>query len=186
MSSIKLISADENHPVDLTGFKNHIGFTVADTGRDTQFALLIGAAAADAEHYSGLRFMPAIYEERFAAFETPIYLDKNPITGINSVKYFNATNEEITMVSGTDYYFDIEAKPAELHFINTPGTYNKRADAVVINYGAGYTTAADVPDDIKAAILLAAANLYFNPGDAVRNLPTASKSLLRNYRTYSG
>ena len=41
-----------------------------------------------------------------------------------------------------------------------------------------------VPFDMKAAIMLAAAKLFNNPADTVESLPSVAKNLLRPYRSY--
>ena len=184
--SIKLISSTNTEsPVDLTGFKNHIGFSVADTSRDSQFTVLLQAATDAAQLFTGRQFLPAVYEQRFPDFADKITLDKSPVTGINTVNYFNASNEAVTLTSGTDYFVDIAAEPAEIHFKNTYEVYPYRPDAVVVNFGTGYETSDKVPFSIRAAIMLEAADLYTNPANGVRNMPTAAKNLLRNYRIYN-
>ncbi|MDH5524526.1 MAG: hypothetical protein OEY01_11120 [Desulfobulbaceae bacterium] len=186
MESTKLISATRTEsPVDLTGFKNHIGFSIADATRDESFTLLLDAATDEAQSYSGLQLLPAIFELQLNEYKQVVLFDIHPVTGINQVKYFDASNEEQILVSGTDYYFNVDANPAELHFINELNIYPYRTDAIVVNFGAGYASAAKVPPLVKAAILLAAANMYVNPADSVRVLPTASRNLLRNYRTHN-
>jgi len=180
--SIILITASNELPVSLCGFKNHINFS--GTSKDESLELMLRAAVDEAQVYTGLQIMPAIYETRLPAFESKVKLYPAPVTGVNSVVYFNAANEAVAMASGTDFYIDIDAKPAEVNFLNIPEVYPYRSDAVKINYGTGYASAELVPYAIKAAILLAAGGMYVNPTDAVRALPTASKSLLRNYRMF--
>ena len=186
MNSLKLISdSNFNSPVDITGFKNHIGFSIDDTSRDSELSLLLDAATDEAQSFTGLQILPAIYELQLKNFTKAVEIGIYPVTGVNQVSYFDSSNEEQILVSGTDYYVDVVSSPAEVHFINTFTPHEYRNDAVVINFGAGYANAEKVPPLIKAAILLAAAAMYVNPADSVRALPTASRSLLRQYRQHN-
>ena len=184
MSLVLLSHTQTESPVDLTGFKNHIGFAVADTSRDESFALLLEAATDDAQAFTGLQFMPALFEQQMGTYHDVIALESFPVTGIDSVKYFDASNNEIELVSGTDYYAQINSNPAIIQFNTVFAPSTERPDAIRIRFGAGYTAAANVPPLIKAAILMSAADMYVNPSDAVRGLPTASRNLLRQYRSH--
>lgn len=185
MSNLKLISSSNTEsPVLLDDFKNHIGFSTSDETRDDAFSALLEAATDDAQSFTGLQFLPAQYEQYFSEYNQAVELDMFPVTGINQVKYFDAGNGENILVSGTDYYIELNSNPAKVHFINSFTPYAYREDAIVIQFGAGYESAAKVPPLIKAAILLAAANMYVNPADSVQALPTASRNLLKQYRCH--
>lgn len=182
MNSYKLISATNTEcPVDLTGFKNHIGFSVEDTSRDAHFTALLQGITDASQRHTGRQFLPAEYELQLPAFPDSgeVEITRLPVTGVSSVNYFNAGNEETALASGTDYYTNLVSNPAKVVFINTPATYANRANAVNIRFTAGYAT---VPPAIKLAIKMAAANAYINPGDRTDTLNTVSKSMLRPYK----
>lgn len=184
MKKYKLISESSDLPVALADFKEHVNFS--GTSKDDNFTLLLRAAAREAESFTGRQLMPATYELQLPDFPESgfVTIGKAPVTGISSVKYFNASNEETELVSGTDYYTDVVAEPAEVHFYNTYPVYDKRAGNIIIEFDCGYADAEALPYDIRAAVMLAAADLYVNPSDAVRNISTKSKALLRNYRLF--
>ena len=54
-------------------------------------------------------------------------------------------------------------------------------EKMTVTYVAGMT---QVPFDIKAAVLLIAAQLFNNPVDSVETLPSVAKNLLRPYRSW--
>jgi len=180
--SYKLISSGTELPVSVTGFKNAINFNV--DGKDDTINLFLKAAVNEAELFTGRQFYTSVWELQLTDFETVVKIGKSPVTGINSVVYFDADNQQVEMVSGTDYYTDVVSEPAEVHFLNKPSVYAYRADAVKINFTVGH--ASGLPEDIRAAIYMAAGAYFINPTDAVRQFPTASRNLLRNYRLYSG
>ena len=58
---------------------------------------------------------------------------------------------------------------------------NINGELMQINYEAGM---AQVPFDIKAAIMMMASKFFNNPSDSVEQYPSAAKNLLRPYRTW--
>lgn len=178
--SYKLISASSDLPVSSTGFTQAINFYVS--GKDETIDLMLKAAIIDAQDYSGLSLYDSEWEMQLENFKEIIQIEKYPVTGIDSVKYFDSSNNEITMVEGTDFNTDIVSEPARIKFINTPDVYSHRLDAVRIRFRTGYANG--IPEDLKAAIYMAAGAYMINPTDAVRQFPTASKNLLRNHRKY--
>lgn len=176
----KLISAGEELPVSVSGFKNAINFNV--DGKDDTIELFLKAAVNEAELFTGRQFKITTWELQLSDFADIVEIHKSPITGIDSVVYFNSDNEIVTMSSGTDYYTDIVSEPAKVYFRNKPTVYLYRADAVKITFKTGYINR--LPSDITAAIYMAAGSYFTNPTDAVRQFPTASRNLLRNYRLF--
>jgi uncharacterized phiE125 gp8 family phage protein len=184
MANIKLISAKSTEsPVTLTEFKNHIGFPAADVSRDAGFTLILEAATDDAQKYTGRQFMLSDYQLIESGFKYKFKIPLNPVSEVANIMYFDETNQEQTLDS-SKYMVNLFTEPVEIEIINAPSVYTERVDVVKVNFKAGYAAAANVPAAIKAAILLSAADLYVNPSDAVRTMPTASRNLLRNYRLF--
>lgn len=181
--SYKLISADsfaDITEISASGFKQAINFNV--TGKDETIDLFLKAAILDAEHESGLSLYNATWEMQIEDFEDIIEIQKAPVTGIDSVSYFDSSNTEITMTLNTDYTVDADSVPTRVYFINKPSVYPYRLDAVKIRFKTGW--ADGLPEDIIAAIYMAAGDYLINPHDAVRQFPTISKNLLKNHRLF--
>jgi uncharacterized phiE125 gp8 family phage protein len=179
--SYKLISSGNELPVSVSGFKNAINFN-AD-GKDDTIELFLKAAINEAELFTGRQFKTQTWELQLTDFSETVLIGKSPVTGINSVVYFNNDNDEVQMTSGTDYYIDTVSEPAEVHFLNTPSVYAYRPDAVKITFTVGHVNG--LHEDVTAAVYMAAGAFFVNPTDSVRQFPTASKNLLRNYRLYN-
>lgn len=178
----KLISADSGAVVSATGFKQAINFNVS--GKDETIELMLNAAVSEAELFTGRSFRDSDWEGQLADFETEVTLGKAPVTGVSRVSYYNALNEEVVLAEGTDYTVDVVAEPAVVKFINTYAVYPYRRDAVKIRFQTAYVNG--LPEDVRAAIYLAAGSYFTNPTDQVRQFPTASRGLLRNYRMFGG
>lgn len=89
------------------------------------------------------------------------YLPRSPVASVTSITYYDTLNVQQTLTLATYVDQHLSALPAELHLkygYSWPSTYS-RPDAVTVRYVAG-TAAADVPDMIKAAIRVMAADLY--------------------------
>lgn len=106
-------------------------------------------------------------------------LHRPPLVAVDSVRYFDAENV-LQTVDPSSYYTTDEQVP-ELRFTAsfvTPTVYD-RPDAVRVQYRAGYPdagspeggsqadAAANVPSDLKAAILLIVGDLYENREAAI-------------------
>ena len=115
-----------------------------------------------------------------------IMLPYAPLASITHVKYYDNTGTQQTWTAATDY---------SVHkFINQKGfieimdgislpTLDDRANAIEIKFKAGYGTSADdVPEAIKSAILLIIGFMYEKREDTVSRLPKASEYLLDPYR----
>lgn len=90
----------------------------------------------------------------------PIYLPVNPVKSVTSVKYYDITGTQQTLVAGTDYIAETGTEPACITMINTPGLYEYRAWPILITYVAGYAAVGDIPATVKQAIIMQAATMY--------------------------
>lgn len=100
----------------------------------------------------------------------------------------------IAYLNGTiEYEYSLTREPAVIRprvNYTYPSTYD-RLDAVTIRFSAGYGTAAsDVPQLIRTAILMIAANMYEYPhetitGTIVQDIPQGALTLLNEFRLSS-
>jgi hypothetical protein len=181
--SYKLISAgsfDDLTEISACGFKEAINFNVS--GKDDTIDLYLKAAILDAEHESGISIYNSVWEMQIEDFKSVVEIAKTPVTGIDSVSYFDISNSEVEMSLNTDYTVDVVSKPARIYFKNTPAVYPYRMDAVKIKFRTGWSDG--IPEDIISSIYMAAGDYLINPHDAVRQFPTISKNLLRNHRMF--
>ena len=145
----------------LDDFKHHLRIT--GDAQDSLLMMYLKAAISSAEHYIGR--VIAISRFKVVTSSASIELSK-PLVGVNSV--------EVGGKPLTKADYSIKENLVEIPCV-------KEGEEVKVVYTAGMN---QVPFDIKASILLTAADLFTNPVDGVRNLPTAASRLLDPYRNY--
>ena len=118
--------------------------------------------------------------------DTVITINRNPVTSISSVKYYDSSNVLQTLVVNTDYIVDTVAAPARIYMINTPDLYT-RPNAIEIEFVAGYASISAVDPRIKQAVrlLVSEAKMYrtdFAVGNIISQLPRGVKDLMNTLR----
>jgi uncharacterized phiE125 gp8 family phage protein len=121
-----------------------------------------------------------------------ITINKNPITTLTSVSYYNSSNVLTAMVEGTDYIADTTgedstASPFRIYLINKPSLYD-RINAIEIVFKAGYLTPGTVDSRIKQAVRLYLTDWKENrtdyiTGKIVSALPRSVEYLINQIRT---
>lgn len=160
---VERINISEGMPVTLEQLKEHLRITSSDF--DSNLTLLLKAAVASAEKYTGQVFQPGSF--RFAGnFSGRIKTGVMPITGIASVRV-DGNNLDADVVGIQD---SVLCFPSDIH-----------GKSVMVEFEAGFPVC---PFDVAAAILLTAAKLFENPSDSVEQLPKASTNLLRPYKRW--
>lgn len=189
----KVITAPSVEPLTLAEAKIYL--KVDDSTEDALITSLIVAARQMAENHMGRSLVKTVWESSFDEFpdtdeDSTFELYPCPVSAINTVKYYDSNNTLQTLAS-TVYQTDYISEPSRLSL--KPGQswpdVADRTNAVVINYDAGYgTTAAMVPDLIKAGLYLLIGHLYENRQNVVKEtvneLPIGSRSLFDMYRVY--
>jgi uncharacterized phiE125 gp8 family phage protein len=148
-------------PVTLLEAKLHA--KVDHTDDDTLITALISAAREQAEHLIGRALITQTQElvlDSFPASEISLHLPD--VQAIASVKYINLEGVERTM-DAAEYSLDMESTPCWLlpaYGFSWPPTLDT-VNTVRIRFTVGYgATAADVPQAIRAWLLVRVASLY--------------------------
>lgn len=186
MSSIVLSVAPTLMPVTLAELKARLKITHSDM--DSTLQDYLAAATEYAQEYQWSQLCTATYVERFDSFPCEIRTQRNPVQSVTSLAYVDTAGNSQTLVQNTDYTVDVYAKPARIipaYSKSWPATYGHLND-VTLTYVAGYGTAADVPEEIRHAILLKAAQQYGDCGGNQEMVDKAINSLLdkRSFRTW--
>lgn len=148
--------------------------------------------------YSGFPWSRQAYEQlspsRRMESLCALRLPRPPLVRVESVHYYDSANT-LTLLADSNYYVTDEQMP-ELRFVATfvPPTTYTRPDSVRVSCVVGYTPdgsppttqedyAANVPQQLKQAIILAVQCLYddLQPADWTR-IQTAIESLVQPYR----
>lgn len=158
------------------------------TEENDQVDFLIDAVTAEVEDRYGLAMIQQTIAAKFSAFPCGggrLRLPVGPVTEIDSVTYIDDNGAPQTW-NGAQYAF-ATVDTYDYLFAKTtyeyPAGLATRPDAVTVTYKAGFgTTFAAVPANVKAGLMLAISNLYANPEDGVKSLPTRSDQIFRAYK----
>lgn len=99
------------------------------------------------------------YPERGGPYGA-IRLNRGPVQSVSSVKHYD-TEDVLRTVASTDYWAKLKGnEPALVPKTAWPAIYCGRPEAIQATFVAGYGGAADVPEQLKHAVLLLAATWY--------------------------
>lgn len=161
MSLLQIISPT-TEPISLTEAKLHL--RVDSNEDDVLISTLISAARQSAEMLTGCQLVTARWQygtDSFPAMGQPIYLPKNPVQSIINIEYLDLSGI-LQNLATQDYTVDRNSQPARIapSFGKSWPIALPQIGAVKIIFDAGYGSAADVPDGIKAWIKLRVGSLY--------------------------
>ena len=172
-----------SEPLTLTECKLHL--RVDGTDEDTLITTYLQSAREQVELMTNRAMMPQTVKQYLDTFPTcTIDLRFAPIASVTSVKYYDSDNVEQTLVLDTDYQVDTVTEPARIVPLLSWPVTKAKANAVTIEYVAGYADADTVPANIKAAILLLVGEMYEIRENYVKRLPTAVDYLLSPMKVF--
>lgn len=161
--AVKLISVEDT-PITEELVVEFLRLNAADVQSDT-LAMCINGAIGHVENITARSIKEQTLELALDAFPTAeIKLPHGPVNSIVSVEYTDAAGGTQLLVA-PDYYLDDYGDEWWLlpaYDTEWPDT-RAEANAVRIQYETGYVEA-DLPDSLRAAILLCAQDLYDNRG----------------------
>ena len=193
--SIQILSPPAAEPVDLATAKQHLRVVTSD--EDTLIQLYISAARAVVESVTGMALVQQQWRVSFDRFHEPLRLPVWPLQSVDALKYYDTTGTQQTMTLGTDALLDATSRPPRLFppvSQDFPDTQAQPA-AVTVDCTVGFPPgsgspgdpAANIPQALKAAILLLVGDMYENreasgQGAMVVENPTVDR-LLWPYRS---
>lgn len=185
MASYQLVTGPAVEPITLNEAKAYL--RVDTTVEDSLITALIVAARRQVE----ARTLRPLCSQTWKYFldsseiQNLIYLNKAPVTNIDSITYIDPNGDSQT-IDSSNYSKDLNANPAKIEIKNMPSIIQGLA-VMSIQFDCGYGGASDVPQDIKQAMLFIIGHLYENrqdvlTGSQVNEMPMASQFLLEPYR----
>lgn len=155
---LKLVSAPVVEPVQLAEVKAHA--VISHSLDDALLSILISAAREHGESLTGRSWAPKTLEVVLDAFPSgAIELPASPIQSITSVKYLDSSGVEKTLVSGTDYYSDIDGIVGRVVPKVSWPIAGDMPNAVRVRYQAGWIIDS-FPPALKQWMLIRVASLY--------------------------
>lgn len=162
---------------------------------DTLIEIFLAHAENYAEQITGRALTTTVYELSLEEFSARVIrLPRPKLRDITSITYVNPSGDSIVLASSA-YEVDTSSEPARVRPVSgTNWPVTKCAfNAVLIRYSAGYGDADSVPQSIKSAIKLHAADMYEHrqtliaSAGGLTEIPVASKAvdqLLLNQRVW--
>jgi hypothetical protein len=187
--AIKIVTPPVIEPVTLAEAKAQCRVTDTDTAQDALLSGSITAARIYCERIDWRAFLTQTIELWLDAWpgtsdwrdwlnwmphlmrhqsHPPHYavmqIPRPPLQSVASIKYYDASDVETTLDTSV-YYVDTVSAPGRIVLRTDqrwPTTPLRAANGIVVQYTAGWTSAATVPLTIKQAILLLIGHWYEN------------------------
>lgn len=184
MYGLELVTPPASEPVNLTTLKDHLRINLND--EDTILSLYLTAARQLFENLSGRQLMEATWKLYLDSWPKVIYLPKPPLKTLVSVKYYDA-NDQLQTLDPSAYTLDAKREPARIHVNDTwPTLTDTVRPKVVVEFQAGKTNAADVPEIVRQGIMLLAGTYYANRESLteakLEELPMGFRAIVDQYR----
>lgn len=158
---LTLLTAPAEEPLTLADAKAHLRVDVTDD--DALITALITAAREQAEHRTGRALVTQQWQITLHGWpcHTVIQLPKPPLASVEEVSYLDSDGAR-QVIPDTDYQVITDTLLGQVlpaYGLSWP-SYRDQPGSVQVNYTAGYGDAADVPQSIKAWMLLAIGAWY--------------------------
>lgn len=156
---------------------------ITSTDEDSILSIYLAAAQRRVEEYCNICLIGGSVTQIFTdGWQDYFDLSIGNCSGITSVSFNEITATTFTTVD-TDYYLlDKAYNRPRVFNIGDSGWPDGTPFQIKIIYASGFSDAASVPADIKAAILLTLGDLYENRQDAKSELTSVVQSILQPYR----
>lgn len=157
-----LVTAPAELPITVEDLKAHLRVDSAD--EDVLIEIYAGAATAQLDGYHGIlgrALVTQTWRQDFDSFDD-LRLPLGPVSSVTHVKYYDGDNALQTLSSSV-YRLLTDESGGYLELVSGeawPSIYT-RDDAVQVTFVAGVAVD-QIPSDIRAAIMLMAADLYAN------------------------
>lgn len=158
-------AAPTDTPISVAEAKAHMRVDVSDD--DTLIASLISAATTLLDGYDGRLGGRALFTQSWtistrSALASKLYLPVVPVQSVTSISYYDANDadQSLTVSDFHVHAFDDIAWLYPKSGTVWPTVYD-RPDAIRVEFVAGRAVA-DIPDDLKTALLLLVAHWYQN------------------------
>jgi uncharacterized phiE125 gp8 family phage protein len=196
--ALTLITPPTVEPISLEEAKAHL--RVIDSDDDAMIEIYIRAAREYMEGpygFLGRALVTQTWQLTLDAFpDNEIKIPLPPLQSISNVYYDDADGDETTL-SPDDYYVDSASEPGWIVPVAEWPTTLDAINAVRINFVAGYAPdtgqsptdyTANIPFNIKAALLLMIGNMYEhreeNSETSLSRLPMGVDALLRQFKIH--
>ena len=166
--NLKQTTKPSSFPVTLATVKEHLRLPSSYTTEDNMLNAYLAAAVKTAEDRTNRQLLQATWTLKTDRFPVKFIINKCPVISVDSIKYLDASGIEQTLDSA-NYILNALAEPFKItpaYGLSWP-VCRIHPNSVTVVFKSGYATAADVPANIIAGILLIVDDLFKNRGTVV-------------------
>ena len=172
---LKRIIPPNESPISLTLAKEHLRATHDE--EDATIQLYIDAAVESLDGAGGMlgrALMPQTWELALDAFPCgDIAVPLPPLQSVVWIKYFNPAGTETTLAAD-QYLVDTHNEPGRISPVDFWPSTECRINAVRVRFLAGYASAAAMPQQLRAALLLRIGSAFESRQDVGEGIAFAS------------
>jgi len=181
----KLKTAPTFYPVTIERLKRNLRIDEDDNSQDYYLEEIIESVTNSVQTSIGRQIARATYIAYLDDFDEELELTLGPVNEINSIKYYDTSNQQQTM-SASDYILDNSELTARLRFLQTYSVYPERFNAIEIEFENGWEKD-EIPAELKDAIVLLCTERYLNPENDPQSFGSglrisAAERILKKYR----
>ena len=169
------------YPVSLDECKNAL--EIYDSIHDSKIKIMLGAAVAEAESYTGACFAQRTVNLYYDSIETFYRLPVYPVRSIDSIEYLS----DSVYTAFTDFESDLDDTPPLVYFKSYPPA-DDSLKTIKMVLSVGYSSnnspadAGLIPDDIKQAIIFHVYQSFLTRGELSDQALKTFRNILYNYR----
>ena len=180
---MRVTTLPTTEPLDMAIIRQYC--SIDGTEHDALLTILSKAARSFIEQRCGLAVMTQTITERWAldgiGGKISVQMQRHPVQAITAVRYRTDTSGDWTAYTGEKEVYDYAIPPGAIIHGDTIGWRE-----VEISYTAGYTAADQVPDEIKAMILLRTCSLHSRRTEEAQRMDEILTDMIRAYRQIYG
>lgn len=180
--SLVTIQDPLEEPVTLDRVKAHCRVDGADD--DALLGDYIAAARREVEAFTRRRLVSQVVEYRTSTLDPGIRLPLAPVQSVDAIEYLAQDGSAQALALGRWRLIGGASAPYVLPAVLETWPHALGApDSVTIRMTAGYGDVADVPSDLKVAVLQLVAHYYSDRegGGAGTGMPAAAEAILRRH-----
>lgn len=177
-----LKSPPEMEPLTVAKVKTHL--RVFDNNEDSLISGMISTARQHVEGFTGRALISQTWQLKCDGFPQFFNVPKAPLISVTAITYLDENGSEQTLAEDQYIVSKPTTAPGKItpaYNVCWPSTYSV-ADAVTLEFVAGFGDEKSVPDDIKSAMYLYISHLYDNRDGGT--MPDVINNMIWRYKVF--
>ncbi|HNY52939.1 MAG TPA: phage head-tail connector protein [Bacteroidales bacterium] len=181
MKRYKLKEKISNDLISLDELKDNLRIT--HNNADTQLNNILKSAIEEVENECGRVISLSsylLYMDNWP-ISNEIEIEKGPVSGITCVRYWSGGS--FKTMPADNYQLDNTELTARVRFFDFPAVDSGRMNNIEIEFTTGWGAQADIPGNIRDAVLLLGSERYLTPANRnIKGEMTTAGNILRKLR----